>query len=1021
MSMPDAVLLDRWQRRRDADAFTELVQRHAGMVVSCCKRILREQGLAEDVAQECFIALMQSRESIRVSLGAWLHTIAVRRSIDRIKGDARRRKREAVFAEHQGDSVAADTPIDDILACVDESIAELPDDLRDVVVGRFLESRMHTELAKHLGIAESTVRYRVEKGVDQIRQSLRKKGITVGAASLTAALSQAVEAAPAALIVKLGKLAVSGSLAAPGATAWSATAMGKLALGLLGVIVFGVGVWVVELQSWKEPAMTSEVNAKSSPAANGTVPTTSEIDLPSNPPADLGRNYAAASGAAAGSHATGTEPFSIEGRVYDAGTGEGIVGARVQVYPAGGGRMAGRSEPTDEDGHYTIAPIEDGMYSASVEELEQYPDSRGSGRVSVTLKGGAAVSGIDFALTKGIRVAGVVTTPDGQPAPESEVGGLTQFAANPIRVRVPAEARGAFALYIPGVTEKLRIQAQTDSIMSAVVEIAVPDEIGVEGVRLLLDHPKAASISGVVVDGSGAPVEGAQLHLVRKDSAVFTLDNSGTTDAKGNFKISSLPAAEFAVIVTPKGANGFSTSEEYLRVVLAEGEQREGIEIVYGEKGGLAIAGRVVNSKGEPVSGARVQCFADTMENAYTDREGVFQITGLEDKTYTIMVEHLDYSRTHETLQAGTMDATIVLKGGGSLAGRVVRADTGEPLRTYKLAYLIGAAQAFDEMLFSSGRHVDSADGTFSITNDIPCGTLTVAAWAPGFAPVWQLVDVQENQVTNVDLRLTAVAPFEGSVVTESGEPVAGASVYYVSGVSTDRLDRATAAKTDATGLFVLESLPTDAEWVCAYRAGYGIGIARPPGENQIVLPEAAELEGSVIIDGVALSDMAVHARYPDAPWLPYSYSHPDEQGAFNLTGLSPGVLEVSVYPNQAPGMRHTVTQRVTINAGQSLRAALTFERGTATVEGMLRTGGEPAAQAWMSLERRLGDRTDSLQTTAGPDGSFQFEQVWEGALVLKVSRVNPEDPYVPIIEEFEMVVQPGEVLQQDFELSALR
>lgn len=1020
MSMPDAVLLERWQRRRDADAFTELVQRHAGMVVACCKRILREQALAEDVAQECFIALMQSRESVRVSLGAWLHTIAVRRSIDRIKGDVRRRKREAVFAEQQGDSVASETPIDDILASVDEAIAELPDDLRDVVVGRFLDSRMHTELAQRLGIAESTVRYRVEKGVEQVRQSLRKKGIAVGAATLTAALGQAVEVAPAVLVVKLGKLAVSGSLATPGATAWSATAIGKIALGLLGVIVFGVSVWVVELQSRKEPTMTSEVISNSSRGANSTVPTASDITRPLSPPADSGSNTPPAPAGAAVSHETGAEPFSIEGRVYDAGTGKGIPGARVRVYPAGGGREAGRSEPTDEDGHYTIAPIEDGMYTAQVEELDQYPDLRRRGGISVTLKDGAPASGIDFALTKGIRVAGIVITPEGQPAPESEVAGLTQFTPNPIRVRVPADAHGAFALYVPGVTEKLRIQALTGTSASAVVEIAVPDETGVEGVRLLLDHPKTASISGVVVDGSGAPVEGAQLHLVRKDSAVFSLDNFGITDAKGKFKISSLPAAEFAVIVTPKGANGFSTSEEYLRVVLAEGEQRDGLEIVYGEKGGLAIAGRVVNSKGEPVSGARVQCFADTLENAHTDREGIFQITGLGDKAYTLMVEHQDYSRTHQSLPAGTLDATIVLKGKGRLAGRVLRADTGEPLSTYKLAYLMGAAQAFDEMLFSGGKDVESADGTFSV-NDVQCGTITVAAWAPGFAPEWQLVEVRENQATNVELRLTAVAPFEGSVVTESGEPVAGASIYFVSSVSADRLDWATAAKSDTNGFFVLESLPADAEWVCAYRAGYGIGIARLPGENQIVLPAGAKLEGSVIIDGVALIDMAVYARYPDAPWLPYSYSHPDEQGMFSLTELSPGMFEVSVYPNQAPGVRHIVTQRVSVSAGQNLHLDFAFERGTAAVEGRLLAGGEPAGQAWMSLERRLGERTDSLKTTTGPDGSFRFEQVWEGALVLKVSRVNPDDPYVPIMDEFDLALQPGEVLQQDFELSASR
>ncbi|MCC6487898.1 MAG: hypothetical protein IT364_10395, partial [Candidatus Hydrogenedentes bacterium] len=187
------------------------------------------------------------------------------------------------------------------------------------------------------------------------------------------------------------------------------------------------------------------------------------------------------------------------------------------------------------------------------------------------------------------------------------------------------------------------------------------------------------------------------------------------------------------------------------------------------------------------------------------------------------------------------------------------------------------------------------------------------------------------------------------------------------------------------------------------------------------VLPQPATLEGAVLIDGAPLNDMSINARYPDSPWLPYSYSHPNEQGVFNLTGLSPGTLELSVYPNQNPVVRHTVTQRVSVRAGQSHHLDFTFERGAAAVEGRLLVAGEPAAQAWMSLERRLGDHTDSLQTTAGPDGSFRFEQVWEGPLVLKVSRVNPDDPYVPIIEEFEMLVQDGEVLQQDFELSPVR
>jgi len=212
MSTTDAMLLERWQRRRDADAFTELVRRHSGMVVSCCRRILGDASLAEDVAQECFIALMQSGDSVRASLGAWLHTIAVRRSVDRIMGDSRRRTREAAFVQGQAMETTRDMTVDEMPAFVDEAIAALPENHRAVVVGRFLQNQTYTDMARDLGVVEGTVRHRVERGVERVRQTLRRKGIAVSAAGMSAALGRAVDAAPAELVVRMGKLAMSGSI-----------------------------------------------------------------------------------------------------------------------------------------------------------------------------------------------------------------------------------------------------------------------------------------------------------------------------------------------------------------------------------------------------------------------------------------------------------------------------------------------------------------------------------------------------------------------------------------------------------------------------------------------------------------------------------------------------------------------------------------------------------------------------------------------------------------------------------------
>nr|MBP7430320.1 sigma-70 family RNA polymerase sigma factor [Candidatus Hydrogenedentota bacterium] len=164
MSTNDTALLQRWTRHRDADAFTELVDRHGGMVYGACRRVLGDIHEAQDAAQESFMELMRAPHAITASLPGWLHTVAVRRSLDRIKQSQRRRQREEAFAARAG--AAAEAAPDDLLAVVDEAIAAQPDLYRVPIVLRFLEGRTHAEIGAQLGVAESTVRHRIEKGVE---------------------------------------------------------------------------------------------------------------------------------------------------------------------------------------------------------------------------------------------------------------------------------------------------------------------------------------------------------------------------------------------------------------------------------------------------------------------------------------------------------------------------------------------------------------------------------------------------------------------------------------------------------------------------------------------------------------------------------------------------------------------------------------------------------------------------------------------------------------------------------------
>src|SRR5690606_20775212 len=125
----------------------------AAMVYGACLRVVKNPGTAEEVTQECFLELMKGPRGVRC-IGAWLHTVATRRALDRLKSDGRRAARERAYAATL--DPAKEILWDDTRACVDEAIAALPDELQIPIVLRFLAGRTHEAIAAELGVSRST-------------------------------------------------------------------------------------------------------------------------------------------------------------------------------------------------------------------------------------------------------------------------------------------------------------------------------------------------------------------------------------------------------------------------------------------------------------------------------------------------------------------------------------------------------------------------------------------------------------------------------------------------------------------------------------------------------------------------------------------------------------------------------------------------------------------------------------------------------------------------------------------------
>ena len=235
----DLSLLDQYRQNGDARAFQQLVAAHGGMVFAVAWRVTRDAALAEEVAQDTFLALARRGDQIRQSVGAWLHHVAWQKAANGVRAKVRRCQNEgeaAVLMEKE------ESPWSEIEPVVDVVLMELPEELRMVLIEHFLEGRPQAEVAKSRGMSQATVSRRIDEGLQQMRDRLRARGIVSGLGLAGLLEANAVMTMPASLGVVLGKLALSGLGRAAGVGA-SGGAFSLLSMkgGLVSLVVV-VGV-----------------------------------------------------------------------------------------------------------------------------------------------------------------------------------------------------------------------------------------------------------------------------------------------------------------------------------------------------------------------------------------------------------------------------------------------------------------------------------------------------------------------------------------------------------------------------------------------------------------------------------------------------------------------------------------------------------------------------------------------------------------------------------------------------------
>jgi RNA polymerase sigma factor (sigma-70 family) len=232
MSEAEHMLLRRFIEEGDASAFTEIVRRHAGLVYGACLRVLQDSDKAADTAQETFILLLRNAGGITGSIPSWLHRVATRRSIDLIRRDSVRRKREGEYNVDRAERAEPVTDWQGLSDYVDKELDKLDEQTRDILIRYFFEGQTTREIGSEVGVSQATISRRIDSGISRLRAGLRRRGIIVVTAVLGTLLAEnAAKAAPTILMKELGKMAIIGSEAV---TAYGADTAGAGATATMG-------------------------------------------------------------------------------------------------------------------------------------------------------------------------------------------------------------------------------------------------------------------------------------------------------------------------------------------------------------------------------------------------------------------------------------------------------------------------------------------------------------------------------------------------------------------------------------------------------------------------------------------------------------------------------------------------------------------------------------------------------------------------------------------------------------------
>ncbi|PYQ28413.1 MAG: hypothetical protein DMF56_16525 [Acidobacteria bacterium] len=499
---------------------------------------------------------------------------------------------------------------------------------------------------------------------------------------------------------------------------------------------------------------------------------------------------------------------------------------------------------------------------------------KGQKPIEIVLQPGVEIRGRVAAKKSGIELEGLVAVESA----EGMAQGTTAVASD-----------GTFAVRSlrPG-TYKLQYTS-TLSRLSAEKVVKAP------ATDVVLELNAVGEIRGRVVDkATNGALPGFNISATNEAASSF---NNGEFEGTETFML-AVRAGSVSVTAT---APGYVSDTQEVTV----GEEKPAT-VTFALTHGRTITGRVVNEHGLPIAKADISVSEQSIEGAQTADDGEFEIAGVPREPVKLDVQAQGFIAKSVDVE-GDADrrVDVVLSAGRKVAGRVVTA-TGEPVEG---AQVFGNATSGDGMQFAKS----SADGTFTLEG-LPDGRLSFRATRSDLGEA-ELEDV-DPAATSVVIAFppsTGTGTIHGAVkgFTEHGwtfgSVVAGAgSQEFIRRDGTYKLENVRAGDVELRAFAMTQR---DQVTTAPVKATV---VANQDIEVNLAFGTDIVLRGTVTEGGQPSAFRAVGFSGEQG----MRRTKTNESGAYEITGLEPGLYRVDV----------ETSQRQTYNTQYQLSGSATFD-----------------------------------------------------------------------------------------------